>query len=173
MLPQVIRILPMAPEDWQDVARIHQEGIDTGNATFETSPPPTWDEWQKSKMAVGRLAACRGDRVVGWAALSPTSQRRCYTGVAEASIYVAGEARGQGVGSLLMAALIAESEVNGIWMLQATVFPENEASLRLLKKYGFRVVGRRERIGRMETGPRRGEWRDTILLERRSPVVGQ
>lgn len=142
--------------------RIYAEGIATGNATFEPAAP-SWAEWDTSKLAVPRLAAELDHAVVGWAALSPTSKRHVYRGVAEVSIYVAAAARGQGVGRALLAALVEESEEAGIWTLQAGIFPENTASIHLHKQCGFRIVGRRERIGQMQ-----GVWRDVLLMERRS-----
>jgi L-amino acid N-acyltransferase YncA len=167
-----LTIRPMSPAVWDAVAAIYQEGIDTGMATFEVSPPGSWDDWQKSKINDCSLVACDANGVVGWAALSPVSLRRCYSGVAEVSIYVGSAARGTGVGTLLLAALIRAAEAHGIWTLQATVFPENQASLHLFQKYDFRIVGRRECIARMEIGAHKGKWRDTLLLERRSQVVG-
>ena len=162
----------MTAEDWPAAAEIYQQGIDGGNATFATRVPASWEEWSGGKLAVGRLAA-RGDgRVLGWAALSPISSRAVYAGVAEVSVYVSPLAQGQGVGSLLLQELIRVSEAHGIWTLQAGIFPENEASLHLHQRHGFRVVGWRERLGRMEQGPLAGQWRDVLLLERRSRVAG-
>lgn len=162
----------MTAVDWPAVAAIYQEGIATSQATFAPAPPPGWDEWRKGKINACSLVARDGDAVAGWAALSPTSARAVYAGVAEVSIYVAAAWRGQGVGSCLLTALIAASEAHGIWTLQAGIFPENTASLALHLKYGFRVVGRRERLGKMTVGPLAGQWRDVLLLERRSRVVG-
>jgi phosphinothricin acetyltransferase len=152
--------------DWPEVARIFEEGIRTGNATFETEVP-SWEAWDAAHLAEHRLVAVRDGRVVGWIALVPVSSRCCYAGVAEVSAYVAEEARGEGVGKELLAALIESSERAGIWTLETGVFPENAASLRLLQRFGFRVVGTRERIGEMH-----GMWRDVVFLERRSEVVG-
>jgi L-amino acid N-acyltransferase YncA len=152
----------MRPEDWEAVRSIYLQGIATGNATFATSAPD-WDEWNATHLPFCRLVARSGAELLGWAALSPYSRRQVYAGVAEISIYVAQQARGRGIGTALMAALIAESEQNGIWTLQAGIFPENEASVALHQRFGFRVVGVRERIGRMN-----GLWRDVILMERRS-----
>ena len=163
---------PMTVGDWEAVAAIYQQGIDTGLATFETSPPRSWEDWQAGKINECSLVARCGKRVVGWAALSPVARRRCYAGVAEVSIYVSADERGRGVGSLLLAALTATAEAHGIWTLQASMFPENMASLRLHARHGFRLVGRRDRIARMEIGERKGTWCDTLLLERRSAVVG-
>lgn len=156
----------MRPADWERVRQIYLEGIATGQATFETTAPP-WEAWDAAHLAFARLVARRDGDVIGWAALSPVSQRCVYGGVAEVSVYVASGARGAGVGRELMKALIEASERNGIWTLQAGLFPENAGSLRLHLACGFREVGRRERIGKMN-----GTWRDTILLERRSPTVG-
>jgi L-amino acid N-acyltransferase YncA len=152
----------MRPEDWEAVRSIYLQGIATGNATFATSAPD-WDEWNATHLPFCRLVARSGAELLGWAALSPYSRRQVYAGVAEIGIYIAEQARGRGIGTALMAALIAESEQNGIWTLQAGIFPENEASVALHQRFGFRVVGVRERIGRMN-----GLWRDVILMERRS-----
>lgn len=156
----------MLPADWPNVSAIYLEGIRTGNATFETLAP-TWEQWDRMHLSTARLVARRGRSVAGWAALSRVSQRSCYAGVAELSIYVATWARGQGVGEALMKAAIRESEAAGFWTLQGSIFPENKASLRLCESNGFRQVGRRERIGKRD-----GQWRDTILVERRSTNVG-
>jgi len=156
----------MVAADWPNVSAIYLEGIRTGNATFETLAP-TWEQWDRAHLPIGRLVARRGRSIAGWAAMSRVSQRKCYEGVAELSIYVANWARGEGVGDALMKAAIKASEEAGIWTLQGSVFPENKPSLRLCARNGFREVGRRERIGTRE-----GQWRDTILVERRSAVVG-
>lgn len=152
----------MAADDWDAVRRIYREGIATGNATFETELPE-WERWDASHLPHSRLVARDAGAVVGWAALSPVSARRAYRGVAEVSVYVAESARGRGAGRMLLEALIAESEGQGIWTLQAGIFPENSASLELHRKCGFRLVGRRERIGQLG-----GIWRNVLLLERRS-----
>lgn len=159
-------IVEMTPDDWEAVKTIYLEGIATGQATFETEAP-AWEPWDAAHHGFGRLVARRGGRVVGWAALSPVSRRACYAGVAEVSVYVAADTRGQGVGRALLMAEVAESERRGIWTLQGATFAENEASLRLQRQCGFRVIGRRERVARLG-----GVWRDTVLTERRSPVVG-
>jgi len=159
-------ITGMTPDDWESVQAIYQEGIATGNATFETEAPD-WETWDKGRRTDCRLVARSGGSLVGWAVLSLVSSRPVYAGVAEVSLYVAASARGQGVGKALMTALIDESERAGVWMLQGAIFPENTASLALVKRCGFREVGLRERIGCMN-----GVWRDTILVERRSRVVG-
>ena len=156
----------MRPGDWDAVRAIYMDGIATGNATFETSTPD-WEQWDKGHLRSCRLVARSGGKVLGWAALSPVSSRCVYGGVAEASLYVAELWRGKGVGRTLLAALVEASEAAGIWTLQAGVFPENMASLELLKRGGFRVVGIRQRLGSMN-----GRWRDVALLERRSAKVG-
>lgn len=156
----------MTPTDWEEVRAIYLEGIATGQATFEVEAP-TWDEWDAAHHPFARRVARCDGRVVGWAALSPASRRRCYAGVAEVSVYVAGTHRGRGVGRQLLLAVIAESERRGVWTLQGATFPENEASLRLQRRCGFREVGRRERVAQLH-----GTWRDTVLTERRSTVVG-
>ena len=157
-------IRQLEPADWPDVARIYEEGILTGNATFETTVP-SWDAWDSGHLARHRLVLTLDGDVVGWAALSPVSDRCCYSGVAEHSIYIAERARGLGFGRQLLAALIASSEDGGFWTLQSGVFPENEASIALHTALGFRVVGVRERLGRLH-----GVWRDVVLLERRSEM---
>lgn len=153
--------------DWNQVRSIYLEGIATGQATFETEAP-TWDDWNAGHLPFARLAAREGQGILGWAALSPVSRRKAYAGVAEVSVYVATQARGQGIGKALLERTIKESEQNGIWTLQGGTFPENAASLKLQLACGFRIVGRRERIG-----CHHGVWRDTILTERRSLSVGQ
>lgn len=162
-----IRIEPMLPQDWPAVRTIYLEGIATGNATFEQTPPQ-WEKWDAGHLPGARIVA-RSDEgdVLGWAALSAVSSRCVYAGVAEVSIYVAGRYRGRGVGGRLMARMIAESEAEGIWTLQAGIFPENRASIALHERAGFRIVGRRERLGQMN-----GQWRDVLLMERRSAVAG-
>jgi L-amino acid N-acyltransferase YncA len=156
----------MRPRDWEFVLAIYLEGIATGQATFETEAPD-WERWDAGHLQQCRLVARNGDGVLGWAALSPVSRREVYAGVAEVSVYVAASARGLGVGGALMRALIEASERNGFWTLQSSVFPENQASVALHLKHGFREVGRRELIARHH-----GVWRDTVILERRSRVVG-
>lgn len=161
-----VAIDTMAPADWGQVRAIYLGGIASGLATFEVEVPP-WEQWDAEHHSFARLVARAGDRVVGWAALSPVSKRRCYAGVAEVSVYIAAANRGQGIGRRLLEATIAASERNGIWTLQGATFPENAASLRLQLSCGFRIIGKRERIAQHH-----GIWRDTILTERRSPVVG-
>jgi len=160
-----VEVRDLRPEDWAEVARIYAEGIATGNATFETDVP-SWAAWDAGHLAEHRFLAERDGRVVGWIALSPASRRPCYAGVAEISVYVAEAARGNGVGTELLAAVVASAERDGLWTLQTSVFPENEPSLALLRRFGFRTVGTRERIGQLH-----GVWRDTVLVERRSEVV--
>ena len=159
-------ITPLTPDDWPAVRAIYAEGIATGQATFETAVPD-WPAWDAARLACCRLAARRGAVLVGWATLGPVSSRPVYGGVAEVSVYVAAAARGQGAGRALLAALVEASEAAGLWMLQASIFPENSASLALHRSCGFRVVGRRQRIAQHH-----GQWRDTLLLERRSQRVG-
>ena len=155
----------MRSDDWPSVRQIYLEGLATNQASFETTAPD-WADWDANHLADCRLVAKQDDEVVGWAALSRVSRRECYRGVAEVSVYVAAEARGKGVGAELMRQLIAASEAAGIWTLQASIFPENEASVKLHLQHGFRLVGRRERIAK-----HRGIWRDTVILERRSTAV--
>jgi len=158
----------MRPPDWPAVAAIYAAGIATGNATFETSVP-SWERWDAKHLASPRLVAVdEHDRVLGWTALSPVSDRCAYAGVAEESVYVAADAAGQGIGAALLERLLAESEAAGLWTIQTGIFPENEASLALHRRAGFRVVGVRERLGQLS-----GRWRDVVLLERRSTVAGQ
>lgn len=158
----------MTPADGPEVLRIYEEGIATGKATFETQAP-TWEEWDNAHLQGARLVAEDHDgKLIGWAALSPSSMRRAYAGVAEISIYVAESYRGRQVGIALLHRLIAASENAGIWMLTATIFAENEASIALHKRCGFRYVGRREKVAQLH-----GEWKDTVIYERRSALVGR
>jgi phosphinothricin acetyltransferase len=152
----------LQPADWEAVRAIYLEGIATGNATFETEAPE-WDAWDDAHLQPCRLVVRDGSKVVGWAALSPISRRAVYAGVAEVSVYIAGSHQGKGIGSRLLRELVSESETEGIWTLQAGIFPENTASIELHRKYGFRKVGTRERIG-----VRNGVWRDVVLMERRA-----
>ena len=156
----------MTSHDWAAVRAIYEDGIATGNATFQ-SEAPAWDAWDAGHLKACRLVAVESDAVLGWAALSAVSSRCVYVGVAEVSVYVSASARGKGVGRQLLAELIAQSERNGFWTLQAGIFPENTASVALHERCGFRVVGRRERLGKVN-----GRWRDVLLLERRSTTVG-
>ena len=154
----------MRASDWEQVRSIYLEGIRSGHSTFETDAP-SWEKWDEGHLQIPRLVMRDGERVVGWAALSPVSKREVYRGVAELTVYVSENARGQGIGRSLLKALIQESEQNGIWTLQASIFPENEASVQLHLRCGFREVGRRERIAMLK-----GVWRDTLLFERRSKL---
>jgi L-amino acid N-acyltransferase YncA len=155
----------MGPGDWPHVAAIYAAGIATRNATFETEVP-SFEEWDAAHLPEHRFVATDGDRVVGWIALTGYSDRCCYSGVADLSVYVDPSAQGRGVGRALLEHLVGDTEGSGIWTLQAGVFPENAASLALHRRCGFRVVGTRERIGRLD-----GVWRDVVLLERRSPAL--
>ncbi|QEC67688.1 N-acetyltransferase [Panacibacter ginsenosidivorans] len=161
-----MQIIPMLPEHWSVVKKIYEEGIATGNATFQTTPP-SWEEWDKDHLTTARFLALDNHEITGWAALTPVSGRCVYAGVAEVSVYVAAAARGKGVGKILLQALIKAAEENGLWTLQAGIFPENIASIKLHESNGFRIIGTREKIGKMH-----GLWRDTVLLERRSKMVG-
>lgn len=156
----------MLPEHWEAVKTIYEEGIATGNATFQTAAPD-WQEWDNAHLKTCRIIATESNEVLGWAALTPVSSRCVYAGVAEVSVYVAANARGKNIGSLLMQELINQSEQNGIWTLQSGIFPENKASISLHEKNGFRIIGYRERIGKMGN-----LWRDNISLERRSNKIG-
>ena len=161
-----MKILPLTENHWPTIREIYLAGIATGNATFE-SQAPEWDEWDAKHLGFARLVAMGDREVKGWAALSAVSTRKVYQGVAENSVYVAPAAQGLGLGRLLLERLILESEANGIWTLQNSIFPENIASIRLHRSCGFREVGQRERIAQLN-----GVWRNTIFMERRSPVVG-
>jgi phosphinothricin acetyltransferase len=156
----------MTASDWPAVRAIYEQGITTGRATFE-SAAPEWKSWDRAHLVGGRLVARAGDDIAGWAALTPVSDRCVYAGVAEVSVYVAAFARGQGVGKARLSALVAESELLGLWTLQAGILAENAASIALHTACGFRVVGIRERLGQRD-----GVWRDVVLMERRSDVVG-
>ena len=169
-----IAIEAMGPADWEGVRQIYREGIATGHATFAEEPPATYAAFCDGAIAAGSLVARTNDgAVLGWTRITRVSRRPVYAGVAEVSIYVAAAARGRRVGDMLMRELIARSEAAGVWTLQASIFDENRASLALHWRHGFRAVGRRERIGRMPAiGSHAGQWRDTVLLERRSQVAG-
>lgn len=155
----------MTAAHWPAVMAIFEQGIATGDATFETAAP-SWDAWDAGHLTGHRLVAALGGQVVGWAALSPVSDRCAYAGVAEASVYVAAAATGRGIGRALLERLVGGAETAGIWTVQAGIFPENTASLALHRRCGFRTVGVRERLGKLD-----GSWRDVVLLERRSPLV--
>ncbi|WP_149257209.1 GNAT family N-acetyltransferase [Actinomadura sp. K4S16] len=163
-----IAVRPMRPDDAARVLAIYQDGLDTGQASFETTAP-TWEEFDAAKLERHRYVAADAappGEVLGWIAAVPVSGRCCYSGVVEHSVYVCPRARGRGVGAALLAAFIASTEADGIWTIQSGIFPENTSSLRLHAKAGFRTVGVRERLGRLN-----GHWRDVVLLERRSPLV--
>ena len=163
--PPSVGLRPLQPDDWLAVSEIYWDGMRAGLATFQTEVP-SWAEWDASHLRGHRLVADLLGEVIGWAALSPASTRRCYAGVVENSIYIAQGARGLGIGRALLEALISGAEAAGIWTIQTSIFPENRASLALHERCGFRVVGTRERVAKRD-----GIWRDTVFLERRSPVI--
>ena len=158
-----MRIDDLRAEHWPDVARIYEEGLDLG--TFEERVP-SWDDWDRAHLPAPRLVLLDAGGMLGWAALSPVSARECYRGVAENSVYVAREARGRGVGRMLLEELVRRADANGIWTIQAGILSGNDASVALHERCGFRVVGTRERIAR-----KNGAWRDVVLMERRSALV--
>jgi L-amino acid N-acyltransferase YncA len=162
----MMQIRPMTARDWESVMRIYQEGIATGNATFETSAP-NGPAWNKAHMEKHRFVAEIDGKIAGWVALTPVSSRCVYAGVAEVSVYVGTAYQGRKVGSALLEKLISDTEAESIWTLQAGIFPENTASVALHEKHGFRQIGYREKVGKMN-----GVWRDVLLLERRSKVTG-
>ncbi len=162
----MLEIRRLVAADWPAVHEIYEQGIATRAATFETEPP-TWEQFDAGRLPDHRLVAVEDGSVVGWAAVSPTSSRECYEGVVEHSVYVAEKTRGRGIGAALLEALVESAEAGGIWTIQSSIFPENEASVRLHERAGFRVVGRRERIAKLD-----GVWRDTVLVERRSRGAG-
>ncbi len=166
MSRQMYILRALEPADWEEVRRIYLQGIESGQATFETEVP-SWERWDNAHLPFARFVLTVEQKVRGWAALSKVSAREVYAGVAEVSVYVATESQGHGFGRVLLEALIAESEAHGVWTLQASIFPENEASIALHRRSGFREVGRRERIAKLH-----GVWRNTVLLERRSVVAG-
>ena len=162
----MIQIQPLLPEHADAVLSIYAEGLQSGHATFNTVVP-SWQEWDVAHLAHTRLVATENDKVLGWVALLPVSSRACYEGVAEFSIYIAKESRGKGIGNLLIEAMIKESEANGIWTLQSSTFETNTASIILQQKFGFRIIGVRERIAQLNT-----VWHNTVVLERRSKFTG-
>lgn len=162
----MIELRQMIPDDWEYVARIYLEGIQTGNATFQLDKP-TYEEWDFAHLKQCRIVAIANNQIVGWAALTPVSGRCVYAGVAEVSIYVSDNHRGHKVGATLLSKLILESEIEKLWTLQAGIFPENIPSIKLHERLGFRKVGYREKIGKMN-----GLWRDALFFERRSEIVG-
>ena len=161
-----MEIIQMKPDHWPQVKAIYENGIATGHATFQTSAPE-WEEWNSAHVKSCRLVAIENDKILGWAALTAVSGRCVYAGVAEVSVYVDEKVRGKGIGSALLYELIRESEEDNYWTIQAGIFPENMASIKIHQSAGFRIIGTREKIGQMN-----GIWRDTILLERRSTTVG-
>ena len=163
---EAVIINPMQKEHWENVKQIYESGIATGIATFETTAP-SWEKWNDGHLEFARLVAIENNEVAGWAALSPVSSRCVYGGLAEVSVYVADNYKGKGIGKLLLQNLIIESESNGIWTLQAGIFTSNIASVKLHEKAGFRVIGYRERIGKLKD-----TWKDNFILERRSKIVG-
>lgn len=166
-----ITVRDMTAADWPDVERIYREGIATGNATFEATPPG-WEDFDHGKVTDPRLVAVEDGMVVGWAAASRVSSRCVYEGVLEHSVYVAEAARGHGIGRALLDAFLKAAEAAEVWTVQSGVFPENEPSLALHRELGFRTVGTRERVGKMGYGPYAGQWRDVVMIERRSRLVG-
>ncbi len=167
MIAAAVKLDAMIPDDWPAVRTIYLEGILGGNSTFEEDAPP-WGEWDAAHLKIARLVARADDgSAVGWAALRPVSPRPCYRGVAEVSVYVANKAQHQGIGRALLREIIRVSEDAGIWTLQGSIFPENHASLKMCEICGFRQVGRRKHIAKLD-----GLWRDTVMIERRSTRVG-
>lgn len=161
-----IKLQPMNKNDWEEVSKIYQEGLDTGNASFETIVP-NWSEWNKGHLKDCRIIAEIDNKIIGWSALSPVSSRCVYGGVTEVSVYVSSNFQGHKIGTKLLERLIVESENRGIWTLQAGIFAENKGSVLIHERLGFRKIGYREKIGKMNE-----IWRDTILLERRSKIIG-
>ncbi len=162
----MITLHKMQPGDWNAVKQIYEEGIATGNATFQQQAP-CWEDWNNGHLQHSRIIAKEIDIILGWAALTPVSGRCVYAGVAEVSVYLSFRARGKGLGKQLLQRLIEESESNNIWTLQSGIFPENIASIKIHETCGFHIVGTREKIGKMN-----GSWRDVILMERRSEIIG-
>lgn len=161
------KIEEMTCEDWDGVAQIYLDGINTGKATFQTEIP-NWDDWSNGHIKTCRLVACLGNKILGWCALSPTSSRCVYAGVAEVSLYIGEEYRGKGIGKALLKNLVDLTEENGFWTLQSGIIKENTESIELHKRCGFREIGRREKVGKMSSG----KWHDVVLMERRSNKVG-
>lgn len=161
-----VLIKPMTRDSWEEVARIYESGIATKNSTFQTTAPD-WDSWDNAHRKDCRLIALIDNKIIGWAALSPVSSRCVYAGVAEVSVYIDIQYRGKGIGTELMKSLINESELNGIWSLQAGIFPENTGSIKLHHQNGFRTIGIKHRVGKMDN-----TWRDVVMLERRSNIIG-
>ncbi|MEO5783461.1 MAG: N-acetyltransferase family protein [Ginsengibacter sp.] len=163
---KTVVIRSLLPKDWQSVKTIYESGIATGVATFETSAP-NWEKWNSGHLLFGRFVATIENEIVGWTALSPVSSRCVYGGVAEISVYVSETHRGNGVGKQLLNNLITNSEQNGIWTLQAGIFTDNIASVKLHQSVGFRIIGHREKIGKLKY-----IWKDNFILERRSKIIG-
>ena len=161
-----ITLRSMLESDWHQVSGIYEQGMRTGKATFETSVP-SWEKWNESHLKFGRWVALDGENVLGWVALSTVTDRCVYSGVAEVSVYVSLEHGGKGIGKKLLEKVIEDSESNGIWTINAAMFPENQASISLHKKAGFREIGYREKIAQIS-----GVWKDNVLMERRSKKVG-
>ncbi|MBT8184727.1 MAG: GNAT family N-acetyltransferase [Eudoraea sp.] len=156
----------MKESDWPFVSKIYAEGIETGFATFEKEIP-SYEDWDGNHLKSCRIIAIEQDKILGWAALSPVSGRCVYGGVAEVSVYIGKDFRGRGIGKLLMKELIEQSEVAGLWTLQSGIFPENTGSIKLHEDVGFRRIGQRERIGKLD-----GVWKDNVIFERRSKKIG-
>ncbi len=165
-------ITAMEERHWNSVRTIYQSGIDTGHATFAALPPSGWEAWQRDHLNEYSVVAIGGETVLGWASLAPVSGRCVYSGVAEVSVYVDPPAAGRGIGTQLLGALIERSEARNVWTLQAGIFPENTASIALHESLAFDIVGTRRRLGKMTFGPLKGQWRDVLLLERRSARAG-
>lgn len=164
-----VEVRTLTAEDWPAVREIYAAGIAAGNATFEATTPE-WDAFDAGKRPDLRIVAVDEGAVVGWAAASAVSTRRAYEGVVEHSVYAAADQQGRGIGRILLDALLTRADQLGVWTVQSSIFPENAASLRLHENAGFRTVGRRERIALMTIGPWAGQWRDTVLIERRRPA---
>jgi len=162
-----MEITELLARHWEDVRTIYLDGIATKQATFQTEAP-SWEEWDKAHLAALRYVAIVNNAIAGWAVLSSVSSRCVYSGVTEVSVYIHKDFRKKGIGQALLQKLITESEANSIWTLQSGIFPENTASIALHEKLGFRKIGYREKVGKMD-----GVWRDTLLMERRSKIAGQ
>lgn len=165
-MDRLVAIEPLTFQHWEAVRSIYLQGMATGHATFQQTAPD-WKEWDETHLRICRIVAKTGQNIAGWAALSPVSRRPVYAGVAEVSVYVDETARHCGIGTQLLSRLVSDSEAGGLWTLQAGIFPENTASIQLHGSAGFRIVGTRARLGCMN-----GRWRDVVLMERRSSVVG-
>lgn len=161
-----MEVINIEAHHYPEISRIYLEGIATGNATFQTIAP-SWDDWDKSHLKECRIILVDDMKIMGWAALTPVSSRCVYAGVSEVSVYVDALQRGKGIGKKLLKELIMQSEASGIWTLQSGIFPENKSSIRIHEECGFRIIGYREKIGNMK-----GIWRDNIIMERRSKVIG-